>query len=314
MRHVRKSFGRRFISAYVCAVFFVLICGFSADAEETKNSDTNTQLQNISERVDRLEASKQPKMLAMHKDVDFLFEVVIGDIYDAADKEGFLKVSDNQPIKTIEIVYHWYRELAAVIGVDTDTVKLTFADDKPTEVDNKNFTPMLIEAKMQAVEKVLNMQPKSSGSLSLKQRIDRANEEINNKDWQNDDLRFGVSTSYLSDANAIATSVAVHSYFGYRRFTPGKWNLYNIGRRFSGFFAVGTGNAMDSSSGKSADIKGPVLSAGIGFDIVKGFALSAGVSIFSYKAPADQDYNLKNSATFGITLNSDLWRTLFNNK
>ena len=311
MQHISKSFGRRPILVYACAAIFVLMCVFSADAETPPNK-VDEQLKEISERIDRLEASKQPKMLAMHKDVDFLFEAVIGDIYDAADKEGFLKVSDNKPIKTIEIVYHWYRELAAVIGVDTDTVKLTFGDDKPTEVDNKNFTPMLIEAKMLAVEKVLNI--KSESSDTLKKRIGRANEEINNKDWQNDDLRFGVSTSYLSDANAIATSVAVHSYFGYRRFTPGKWNLYNVGRRFSGFFAVGTGNAMDSSSGKSADIKGPVLSAGIGFDIVKGFALSAGVSIFSYKAPADQDYNLKNSATFGITLNSDLWRALFNDK
>jgi len=140
MHYICKSFAKRLVLVYMCAVIFVLMCFFSADAE-TPPSKVDEQLKEISERIDRLEASKQPKMLALHKDVEFLFEAVIGNIYNVADKEGLLKVSDNKPIKTIEIVYHWYRELAAVVGVDTDTVKLTFGDDTTSEVDNKNFTP-----------------------------------------------------------------------------------------------------------------------------------------------------------------------------
>ena len=303
----------------MCAVVFVLMCSFLAYAateEDAKNiaesGGMDKQFQKMNERIDRLEAAKQPKMLAPHKDVDFLFENVIGDAYDAADEEGVLEVSGKR-IKKIELIYHWYRPFS--FWLDTDDVRLTFVDEAAKTNDtntlnNKDLAPMLIEAKMQAVEKVL----KIGSDGTLKKRIGRANEEINNKDWQYDDLRFGILTSYLSDANAIATSIVLHSYFAYRRFSPGKLDLHNFGRRFSGFFAVGTGNAMDSSAGKSADIKGPVFSAGIGFDVVKGFALSAGWSIFSYKSPTDQDYNTKGSWTFGITLNSDLWRALFNNK
>lgn len=279
----------------------------------------------INEKFENLEAAKQPKMLSPHKDVNFLFETVIGDIYYATTKKDYVTFKEDEQIGTIKKItlnYSWWNKL---FGGEPG-VTLTMEDNKTitittTPPPNSNINEHLradklapiLELKMQAVEKTLNIESKPSDTL--KKRISRAYEEVNNKDWQNDDLRFGVLTSYLPDANAIATSIAVHSYFGYRRFTPGEiFDAHNFFRRASVFFAVGTGNAMDSSSGKSADIKGTVLSAGIGFDIVKGFALSAGVSIFSYKAPADQDYNLKNSPTFGITLNSDLWRTLFNNK
>ena len=77
--------------------------------------------------------------------------------------------------------------------------------------------------------------------------------------------------------------------------------------------AVGVASVMDKSANKSADVKSPVLSVGIGFDIVKGFALSAGHSIYSYSQDGSK-YTTDNSWTFGVTLNSDLWRVLFNSK
>lgn len=409
MQHVCKIFGKRFISAYACAVIFVLICGFSAygatdqvandiaesisavikdyisklsqpdpntdeiikkvrgklksmsvsgtqiddiakllqssvlssidstQADKISNTVKETievilgksssmvdnQIKKMDERIDRLEAAKQPKMLYPYKDVDFLFETVNVDEKAVADKVvvlfsdpkysniGGLDFGDKKIIDLQIISYPWWRRL---FGLSEGTAKFTLINpEKPKDITTlelkfENLAPMLIEAKMQVVEKVLGL---TEPEPDLIKRINRAYVRLNNKDWQNDDLRFGILTSYLPNANAIATSVAVHGYLGYRRFTPEKLDIW---RRTSMFFAVGTGNAMDSSGGKSADIKGPVLSAGIGFDIVKGFALSAGVSIFSYKAPADQDYNLKNSPTFGITLNSDLWRALFNDK
>lgn len=269
-----------------------------------QNAGIDKKFEKINERIENLEAAKQPKMLAPYKDVDFLFEDVIGDAYDAADyKEKLIKVG-NKSIQKIKITTHLFKG---------DEVSLTFDDGNPTKVDNKDLAPMVIEAKMQAVEHTLKITPQPNDTL--KTRIARAYTEVNNKDWQNDDLRFGILTSYLTNVHAVATSIALHGYLGYRRFTPGftlnNWgNLRNIGRRFSLFFAVGTGSASGDT-----DIKSPILSAGVGFDIVKGFALSAGYSVFSYKEKTtDTDYKSKGSLAFGVTLNSDLWRVLFNNK
>ena len=64
---------------------------------------------------------------------------------------------------------------------------------------------------MQAVEHTLKITPQPNDTL--KTRIARAYNEVNNKDWQNDDLRFGILTSYLTKANAVATSIALHGYF-----------------------------------------------------------------------------------------------------
>ena len=263
-----------------------------------QSSGIDKKFENINERIENLEAAKQPKMLSPYKDVDFLFEDVIGNTYDATDTDKGKIIIDNKNIKKIKITTNYFKRDEVVVTFDG-------ANETPTG-DN-----VVIEAKMQAVEHTLKITPQPNDTL--KTRIARAYNEVNNKDWQNDDLRFGILTSYLTKANAVATSIALHGYFGYRRFSPGKWDYYNIARRFSGFLAVGVASVMDKSANKSADVKSPVLSVGIGFDIVKGFALSAGHSIYSYSQDGSK-YTADNSWTFGVTLNSDLWRVLFNSK
>lgn len=261
-----------------------------------ENSDFDKKLENMNERIEKLEAAKQPKMLSPYKDVDFLFEVVVGDIYDALMMDSKMINIDNNKIQKIEIVRNW---------VYKDIVILTFEQQKQP-IQYEDLAQLTIEAKMQAVEKTIGITRKPDADLM--KRIDLVYQKINNRDWQNDDLRFGILTSYISETNVNVISIALHGYFAYRRFTPGKWDWNNIGRRLSGFFAVGAGGTAD----KSAEVKNPVLSVGIGFDIVKGFAVSAGGSVFSYRASVNQDFQSKGAWTFGVTLNSDLWRALFN--
>ncbi|MBI5749561.1 MAG: hypothetical protein HZA00_10590 [Nitrospinae bacterium] len=154
---------------------------------------------------------------------------------------------------------------------------------------------------MKAVEETLKIE----GEGDLINRINRVHQKLNNKDWQTDHLRFGVLTGRLSAADAMTTSVVLHSYFGYRRFMPGD---LDIGRRLSLFAAVG---AASSTDGKG-DFSGPVYSIGLGVDIVKGVVLSGGWSVFSHRDDKSQDYKGKESFIVGISLNTELWRALFN--
>lgn len=252
------------------------------------------RFEDIDQKISYLIAAKHPKMLAPYKDVDFLFEDVVGDTFDALANNVPLSVGGLK-ITKIKITRNF------ILNDDLEI----YLDGRDEPIRYQDLAPISIEAKMQAVERTLGIDP---GNSDLVTRIGNAYVKVNNTDWQNDDLRFGVLVATLRKADIIATSVALHAYLGYRRYSPGHpfvWN--NFLRRFSVYFAVGTG-----SSSNNAEVRTPVYSAGIGLDIVKGFVVSAGLSQASYKAQTDQDFTSKATLSFGITLNSDLWKALFN--
>ena len=64
-----------------------------------QSSGIDKKFENINERIENLEAAKQPKMLSPYKDVDFLFEDVIGNTYDATDTDKGKIIIDNKNIK-----------------------------------------------------------------------------------------------------------------------------------------------------------------------------------------------------------------------
>jgi len=187
-------------------------------------------------------------------------------------------------------------KLTGTVSVTTQVVTYT----------NENTTSIPLEAKLQAVESFLGSNPDSRKSSDLIERIDRAHAKLKNSDWQTDHIRFGIAPLYLSHVDAMATSLSLHAYFAYRRFSPVADFPYEPGRRLSLFIAVGQGTGAKND----AKFESPVYTTGLGFDIVKGVALTAGYSTFTYRNNGKADAERKGSFTAGFTLNSDLWRGL----
>lgn len=276
----------------------------------------------IIERIEKLEAVKQPKMLRPNEDISFLFEAVIGNEY--IDPENMLIKIGEKKIKKIKT--GWWSGIKFIDETDKE-VSNGEKVPIPITVNNKTITKITynlwsgtkfynqegqevhleladsLEAKMQAIERTLGIRKQADDNLI--NRIERVHRKLNNYDWQTDDLRFGILTGHLQNGDIIATSVVMHSYFGYRRFMPGK---FDIVRRMSFFFAVGTASRLVGES----EISGPIYSAGIGFDVVKGVVMSLGYSKFSFRENKKSDYLGRESLMFGISLNTELWKGLFN--
>lgn len=161
-------------------------------------------------------------------------------------------------------------------------------------------------AKLEAVERTVGVPEDKDADIV--ERISRVHAKLNNGDWQTDNIRFGIAPLFLKRVDAMATSLALHAYPAYRRFTPVQEFPWDFGRRLSIFLAVGEG----SGESAGASISGPVYTVGLGVDIVKGVAINAGYSVFNYKPDDVADLEHKRSVTLGFTLNSDLWRELFN--
>lgn len=314
IQKIKDSLGSWFVSENITVVQFhagTIATAVQRTIEEQlkQNSGMDKQMENINERINRLEAAKQEKMLLPHEDVNFLFEAVLSGTYDDYGNKRVIELQSpiQQTLSSGNTITIQKIEInRQVFGRD----KIKFIGDNGKELTMEEADPNVkTKTKMQVVEETLGI---TNTEPDLIKRIDRAYGRINNVDWQKDNIRFGILVSSLADSKVVATSIAVHAYFGYRRHTPSNWwDFYNFGRRLSGFFAVGS--PMTSSN--DTEVKSPILSAGLGLDIEKGFVLSVGYSIFSYKEkPTDSSYKPGDSLMFGITLSSDLWRELFNNR
>lgn len=139
------------------------------------------------------------------------------------------------------------------------------------------------------------------------ERINRAYDAVKYEDWQSDQIRFGVYNAYLinpvTKASFVAASVALHGYFSYRRFIPGNFDL---GRRFSYFFAIGAPYMV----GDNVKISSPVFSTGLGIDLVKGITFSVGGSVYGVEDAVSKTSQVNGAISVGITLNTDLARAL----
>lgn len=174
------------------------------------------------------------------------------------------------------------------------------------EYNNADMITIPLETKMQAVESLLKSRSESSASADLVERIDFAYKKLKHDDWLTDNIRFGISPLYLMRVDAFATSVSMNTYFAYRRYSPVAKFPWDWTRRLSLLLAIGTGYGTR----EEASIESPVLTAGLGFDITKGVSVAVGYSAFNYKASSTASRNMQGALTYGITLNTDLWRTI----
>ena len=59
------------------------------------------------------------------------------------------------------------------------------------------------------------------------------------------------------------------------------------------------------------EVDGEIYGVGFGLDIVKGVTLSLGYNILQVKDIGDSDFKSHEEWSFGVTLNSDLWKGFF---
>jgi hypothetical protein len=251
-------------------------------------SKEDQKVEALNQRVKLLEQQKQPKMLRPNQDIDFLFSAVFG--------EGYINEDTSIKFKGLDLVK--IEENLFFSGATAYLKK-----QNCTVTNNENCleeVPAGNKLKLGVIEKELGITNKGT----LRERISLVHLEVNNDSWENDNLRFGILTNKLQDSRIIATSIALHSYFGYHRFLPGKWNRENLARRTSMYFSVG--KAGQSLPGVEVD--GEIYGVGFGLDIVKGVSLSLGYNILQVKDIGYSDFNSHEEWSFGVTLNSDLWK------
>lgn len=240
------------------------------------------QIEELAEKVDMLNAGIKPKIIRPNKEVDFLYEAIIGDSYKPKNL-----LYNGQSILKIEPGFF--------------STKMTTNQTKDIKLTDSEA----INYEMLAVEEVLGLGNHENEEII--ERIKRAQKKIRNYDWERDHLRFALMASYVNDIDAIATSLILHAYPSYRRFIPGKPDPL---RRISFFFGLGT----SGTNIKDSDIEGPIYSYGLGFDIREGIGLTVGGSTYTIKDSTNDSEDVKTNWTAGVTLTSELWKAFFNGK
>lgn len=133
------------------------------------------------------------------------------------------------------------------------------------------------------------------------------------EDWQFHRLRYGVSTFYNSDLGGLGAGITLRGYPAYSRYMDGRFlDLENaFWRRLSVQVSIG---GMLTRDDEKADSTGLVGTLGLGWDVVYGITLFAGESFYSYSKPGEDGGSTDHATVFGVTLNSEFWRTLFGGK
>jgi len=285
-----------FMKIKIIWLFLVLLALFPIQTHaQTGATDgtTNYTPEKISllERVEALEKKEFLKMLRPGKDIEFLYESVVG--------YGVHKIE-----KTPECINELkdYADKAVKYRLSTIFLRDELQDITGSVVKG---TTMPILCKLAAVEKILGTS--GTAGSTTKARINHAYTAINNTDWKSDRLRFGLKAADVDKLNGISTSIILHAYPTYRRFMPGRLDLI---RRTSFFVSAGT----LTDEGDEVETKGPIYSAGLGFDVAKGFTVLVGYSLYQKKEKGGTTFSQGESIEYGISLTSELWKGLFNQK
>lgn len=261
-------------------VLFALNTYASEDSNQSVEElkKVNNNLLVIKERLENLE-NKQKNRLVVYKDIESIYDYVIGDDYYFEDN-----ISDN--VVGIHYRLYWPWD------------ELLYKDNNITEKDKGNIN----KYKLLAVKERLSINSPDKNTT-----IDSLYKELNYSDWDRDRIQFAVLTSYVYQAKSPMVAIGVLAYPSYKKYVPGKFDFW---RRYALYLGVGTIESLDESK----EFKSLAYSTGISVELQKGFGLNFGAVLYSSKDISDptNKATTERSLTFGVTLSSELWKNLFN--
>ncbi len=232
--------------------------------------DTNTEINNLRERVTKLEAERLYKVLRPTKDIEFLFDMVVNNekyVFTNKNSDCCKNYSPGGKSNLDERCTNIRSRIWS---------SLKFK--KPTDTSYECISDV---CKLEAVEEVLGINPnqtpsdptQSAEKKTIKLRIKRAYEEINYPEWDSDSIRFGVMLGYIPGIEATTTSISLHAYPSYQRNIPGRLDLV---RRSSFYFAVGGVSTADQTN----EVTGAAYSVGLGVEITRGVIFTYGTTLY----------------------------------
>lgn len=272
----------------------------TAVQDSLKRDKLAERVEELTKSVDRINAGIKPKVIRANKEVDFLFAMEVDDDILMADgikgKHRYCKADDIERMSS-----GWYS------GYYIECLQIKDGTEKPVRVNKIGLSDdEVILLKMAAVEEVLGLRPEAGEKLV--DRITAAQKEIRNYDWERNHLQFGVMEGYIGRIDSLSTSLVLHAYPSYRQYRPGSLDPI---RRTSFFIGIGTASKKTDTS----ELTGPVYASGIGIALREGVGLTIGYSAYKMKSLAtDGNEEMKRSFTFGVTLNQELWNSLFGGK
>ncbi len=241
------------------------------------------EFNNINDRLLKLENFKQKNRMVVYKDIESIYDFVIGDDYTFKNAEG----------NVTGIVY---KNFCFYDGVK-------YKDGNSSTDDNTN------KYKLLAVEEVLNEGCNDetfldSNTTTIK-RIKNIYEKINFHDWDRDRIQFTVLTNYVTKESAPMVSIGILAYPSYKKYIPGKFDFW---RRYAVYLGLGQIESLDDTK----EFNSLAYSAGISVELQKGFGLNFGGVMYSAKdTSSNTAFKTEKSLTLGVTLSSELWKNLF---
>lgn len=277
--------------------------GENADA----NKEVQSDIQTLNERVKKLEAERLYKVLSPYKDIDFLYDVVVGDgdyLFRRTDSECAKYFWPDDPSRAVGIRRkEWFWQPNELILKPAAPAKANAGEDLKS-VPAKAVGAVPSVCKLEAVEEVLGITPKKEEDL--KSRIRHAYEAINYPEWDSDSIRFGVMLGYVPDIEATSFAIALHAHPSYRRNIPGEIDLW---RRLSFYVSVGGVSTADQAN----EVSGAAYSVGLAVELTRGVILTYGSVLYETGANSSNPDRYQSSGMWGITLSSELWARLISN-
>jgi len=274
--------------------FFLLIITLLVSSL-SGSEDINKSIFDLDSRVSKLESYQTDNRKVVYKDIDSLYDYIIGGDYK-------FKTEDNST-NVIGISYKYFCFNDKVVYAKNVTDSWSCFDG--------DLYDNISEYKLKAIEEVLNKNCNKKECIDSNSstivKIDKIYNLINFKDWNRDRIQFMVLTNYVEKANSPMISIGVLAYPSYKKYIPGKFDFW---RRYAFYLGVGKINSFDNLKEYSS----LAYSVGINIEIQKGFGINFGCALYSYNDLSNvaNDTHVEKSFTYGIVLSSELWKNLFN--
>lgn len=173
-------------------------------------------------------------------------------------------------------------------GIGTFGDRLICINKEGLETNELEFEN-LVEYKLLAIEE--SQKIKTSDKTKV-ERISSLYKRLNFNDWEDDRIKFIVTLNNIEELDEVLPSFGLMVFPSYRKYMPGNFDLL---RRTAAYVTIGNSANSDSQ----------VYSTGLNFEIQNGVGINIGYSMFNINGES------KDSVTAGITLSTDLWKSLF---
>ena len=179
-----------------------------------------------------------------------------------------------------------------------------FPDSPLISKSNKNIADFM--SMLQQIEEINGITP--NASMTISDRLSLIYNKIGYPDFDRERVGFGLMSSYISGPQTIGTSAFVKAYLTTHPYLPGdNWPISNIFRRISILLGVGAFSKKTTETENS----GTIYTLGLSFDINPHFAVMAGVTLFDQSNSVTVSTTKNTSFTFGIALNANILKSLF---